>query len=73
MIYIYALTDPVTREIRYVGKTIDPNVREIAHKTGRSGQSTKDIWVQSLRAAPKFGLNRSASGSLISSQSDAHF
>jgi hypothetical protein len=30
-VYIYSLTDPITNEIRYIGKSINPNQRYHSH------------------------------------------
>lgn len=46
---IYALSDPVTGEIRYVGKTTRPKGRFLAHLNGHSAPQVRD-WILSLRA-----------------------
>lgn len=46
---IYALSDPRTGEIRYVGKTTRPGGRFLAHRNGHSAPQVRD-WILSLRA-----------------------
>jgi len=50
--YIYALADPCTCEIRYIGKTDDPYGRLKAHfhKNKLSAHSRKNSWLKSLQA-----------------------
>lgn len=46
---IYALRDPNTNEIRYIGKATDKKARLYLHiKEGLYGSSTKDLWLNSL-------------------------
>lgn len=46
---IYALCDPDTNEVRYIGQTVDPSIRLRAHLSDSfSGQSNKDKWIRSL-------------------------
>lgn len=47
-VYIYALRDPETLSIRYVGKTVDPKLRLRKHCT-RKENNYKFSWVTSLR------------------------
>jgi hypothetical protein len=48
---IYALADPQTREVRYVGKTKQPlETRYRAHATGNSKATA--AWVRTLAAPP---------------------
>ena len=48
-VFIYALSDPRTNEIRYVGKTVDINRRITSHLSSSSKRNTyKDNWIQSL-------------------------
>lgn len=50
-VYIYALCDPLTDEIRYIGQTASPQTRINAHimETSRSNQSSrKEQWIHSL-------------------------
>lgn len=56
MIYIYSLTDPITQEIRYVGKTTAPERRYIAHRNATDGRHDKRAWVKSLKAAGRVPL-----------------
>jgi len=48
IIYIYTLTDPKNNEVRYVGKTINPERRYKQHLYDKR-RSHKASWVQSLR------------------------
>lgn len=45
--YIYALIDPISNEIRYVGKSISPNKRYYQHINPR-GFTHKDNWIRKL-------------------------
>ncbi len=48
---IYALRDPITLEIRYIGKTDQPKVRLRKHvMTGRWERTHKGNWIRSLLA-----------------------
>jgi hypothetical protein len=48
--YIYTLKDPITNEIRYIGKANDPNKRILDHikECKSSNKSHKISWVKSL-------------------------
>ena len=47
--YIYALLDPITEEVRYIGKTIDPKKRILEHIYDcKRGSDYKSRWVNSL-------------------------
>lgn len=49
IVYIYGLVDPRTNQIRYVGKSINPNVRLRKHISERhKHDSYKDRWVRKL-------------------------
>lgn len=50
MVSIYALVDPRTDEIRYVGKSVDPERRCLAHlrEAKKSTRSRKQAWIRSL-------------------------
>ena len=50
MAYIYALVDPITGEIRYVGKSTDPTKRLSFHLSKRSlkTNSPKNLWIRKL-------------------------
>src|SRR6266566_4630373 len=50
MVFIYGLADPITREIRYVGKATDLQKRLSFHLSKRSlrTNSPKNIWIRSL-------------------------
>jgi len=48
-VYIYVLKDPITDEIRYVGKTIDANKRLKEHvRKSTSSKTYKNNWIQQL-------------------------
>jgi group I intron endonuclease len=48
-VYIYALVDPTTKHIRYVGKTISPQNRLKAHIKNTDGKNThRNAWVNKL-------------------------
>ena len=47
--YIYSLIDPITEEIRYIGKTINPSQRLARHiKDGLKKSNHKECWIYSL-------------------------
>ena len=49
--YIYALIDPITKEICYVGKTNNPQSRYAQHTSNPenwTGNGGKSVWVDSL-------------------------
>ena len=47
--YIYTLIDPITKEIRYVGKSDNPKERLIEHiRKNKYIKTYKNIWIQSL-------------------------
>lgn len=47
IIFIYALLDPRTGDIRYIGKTNNPHKRFIRHKNNREKRHCAD-WIASL-------------------------
>lgn len=47
-VHIYALVDPTTDEIRYIGQTSDLQLRYKQHLTDNSG-SAKWLWIANLR------------------------
>ncbi len=49
MIFIYLLVDPITDEIKYVGKTNEPLVRLRGHLVVRNTKKRKDAWIKSLK------------------------
>lgn len=56
--YIYALSDPRTKAVRYIGKTFDPSGRYSKHCRA-NGKTHKDCWIKQLRAAgiaPEFDV-----------------
>lgn len=52
--YIYTLADPFTMEIRYVGRTVEPEERLKGHIYQTNGGTDKDVWIISLRNANTF-------------------
>jgi hypothetical protein len=50
--FIYALVDPTTREVRYIGKSTDPTKRLSFHLAKRSLKTNnpKNLWIRSLVA-----------------------
>lgn len=49
IIFIYALVDPITTEIRYIGKTADLSTRLRAHiNDAKTGNNHRDNWVKKL-------------------------
>lgn len=49
MIYIYALIDPRTRGVRYVGQSVDPERRYTQHVTATE-DTPKGVWIRELRS-----------------------
>lgn len=47
MIYIYALIDPRTTEVRYIGKSIRPRER-LANHCNEQGSSWRNRWLRQL-------------------------
>lgn len=45
--FIYALADPLTQEVRYVGKSVNPQRRLLAHLQ-ETGDSAKVQWIRGL-------------------------
>jgi hypothetical protein len=53
-VYIYALIDPDSEDIRYIGKAANIDKRLSEHCADRSGfQTEKDLWIAELRAQGK--------------------
>ncbi len=50
MVYIYALVDSITNQIRYIGKTVDPKRRLCRHISKATSRCTthKDCWIKQL-------------------------
>lgn len=48
-IYIYALIDPFTEEIRYIGKSVNPKARLQGHCTNPDG-TYRSNWIQTIMA-----------------------
>lgn len=52
--FIYGLFDPITFEIKYLGKTINPklrykqHIREAVNKIGKDIKSEKNKWIESI-------------------------
>lgn len=54
IVYIYALLDPDTNEVRYVGKTTNMKMRNTQHfSTCLKGTDKKSKWIASLREQGK--------------------
>ena len=49
--FIYALTDPRTGAIRYIGKSNDPNARLKSHIGRRSHNPFLNAWIDDMRSA----------------------
>ncbi len=47
--YIYSLSDPVTKEIKYIGQTVNPKQRELSHYYNCNSTSAKMKWIKSLK------------------------
>jgi hypothetical protein len=53
--FIYALVDPNTKEIRYIGKSVNPNNRLMHHwKYRDKGRTYRDHWLRSLNGVKPF-------------------
>lgn len=50
-VFIYSLADPTTKEVRYIGKTIDLKMRYRKHLTAKDN-SYKTKWLKSLSEPP---------------------
>lgn len=48
-VYIYALIDPDTNNIRYIGKTIYPQLRYSEHLNKKCSNKHKDNWIALLK------------------------
>lgn len=48
-VYIYALTDPITEEIRYIGKSIRP-IERLSNHCNEKSNCHRSHWIQSLKA-----------------------
>jgi hypothetical protein len=48
LVSIYALQDPETQEVRYIGQTVSPDLRFRVHMRGRGESTAKTAWVRSL-------------------------
>jgi group I intron endonuclease len=47
--YVYSLIDPITEEVRYIGKTINPQQRLAAHiRSGYKKGNHKECWIYGL-------------------------
>lgn len=57
--HVYALKDPQTDEVRYVGKSVNPSNRLYSHRS-RSAASAVGKWVASLLATPVLDILASA-------------
>jgi len=50
-VYVYALVDPVTHSVRYVGRSRKLIARYSAHMSYWAGNKAKTKWIKSLRRA----------------------
>ena len=51
---IYALKDSSTQEVRYVGKTVNPNLRRWQHKKAKDAKSYCARWIRSINGLIDF-------------------
>lgn len=49
MIYIYTLTDPISKEVRYIGKTKNIEKRYYKHITENRNNTYKEQWIVGLK------------------------
>ena len=48
-VYIYSLSDPITDEVRYIGKTIRPKQRYKEHiRNSKDKKTYSNCWINSL-------------------------
>ncbi len=47
-VYIYCLIDPLTNQLKYIGKTVNPTKRYSSH-LNEIKKDKKSTWVQSLK------------------------
>ena len=48
-LFIYSLSDPITNEVRYIGKTYNPEKRYKEHiYKSKTGKTHRDFWIQKL-------------------------
>jgi hypothetical protein len=47
--FIYSLTDPITKNVRYVGQTGNPQRRYAGHLYNKRGLSKRVEWIESLK------------------------
>ena len=49
VVYIYGLSDPISKQLRYIGKSVNPIVRLRKHLSERNlHDSYKDRWIRHL-------------------------
>ena len=46
--FVYALVDPLTREIKYVGRSVDPGARLMSHMSEPLGKR-RAKWIRSVK------------------------
>lgn len=61
--YIYALIDPRTREVRYIGKSVDPLRRLDCHLDDKDSSLRKSRWLKKLGERPILKILESGVGS----------
>lgn len=49
MVYIYTLTDPITNELKYCGKTNNIKIRLIGHLKEKKSNKEKIDWIQNIK------------------------
>lgn len=47
-VYIYALVDPITDDIRYIGRTFTPDLRDIQHRSAPHSERLAE-WISDLK------------------------
>jgi hypothetical protein len=52
-VYLYALKDPITQEVRYVGQSNQPLRRLAEHLTDHQNNQAKAAWIEDLRSQNK--------------------
>lgn len=53
--YVYALCEPVTKEVRYIGKSADPKTRLVAHMSDEASAPMRE-WMRAIRFKPELKI-----------------